>query len=106
MELLIVEDNTKLRAALCVGLESNGEVHVAHGYDNGEDALEFALDSPPDVILMDVQLAGAMNGIDALSRAAPSFRRWCARSSSMPSAKPYATPAATDVAMTPHGGST
>lgn len=65
MELLIVEDNTKLRSALRTGLEEIGGVHVAHGCDSGEDALEFALASPPDVILMDVQLAGAMNGIDA-----------------------------------------
>lgn len=64
MNLLIVEDNEKLRAALKAGLETN-EFHVAHACDNGEAALAYCLESPPNVILMDVQLAGEMNGIQA-----------------------------------------
>jgi len=31
----------------------------------GEDALDLCLAEPPDAVLMDVQLAGEMNGIDA-----------------------------------------
>ncbi len=62
--LLIVEDNEKLRTALRSGLETK-ETHVAHACDSGEDALAYCLESPPNVILMDVQLAGEMNGIQA-----------------------------------------
>ena len=62
---LLVEDNEKLRAALKTGLESTRDVHVVHDCDSGEAALAFCLESPPDVILMDVQLAGALNGIEA-----------------------------------------
>ena len=64
LNLLLVEDNEKLRAALKAGLE--GEVvHVAHDCESGEAALAHCLAGPPDVILMDVQLAGEMNGIQA-----------------------------------------
>ena len=65
IDLLIVEDNHKLRAALKPGLEVAGKVHVCHDCDSGEAALDYCLDAPPDVILMDVQLAGEMNGIEA-----------------------------------------
>lgn len=64
LNLLIVEDNEKLRPALKSGLEATGEVQVVHDTPMGEDALEFCLAEPPDVVLMDVQLAGAMNGIE------------------------------------------
>ena len=62
LNLLLVEDNEKLRSALKAGLESDA-VHVAHDCDSGEAALAHCLAGPPDVILMDVQLAGEMNGI-------------------------------------------
>ncbi len=65
LKLLLVEDNPKLRPALKVGLEATGEVQVAHLCDTGEAALDYCLETPPDVILMDVQLATAMNGIEA-----------------------------------------
>jgi DNA-binding NarL/FixJ family response regulator len=65
LNLLLVEDNTNLRAALKAGLEATGEVRVAHDCDSGEAALTFCLDQQPHAILMDVQLAGAMNGIEA-----------------------------------------
>jgi DNA-binding NarL/FixJ family response regulator len=63
--LLLVEDNEKLRAALKTGLEATREIRVTRDVATGEDALAFALESPPDAILMDVQLAGAMNGIES-----------------------------------------
>jgi DNA-binding NarL/FixJ family response regulator len=65
LSLLLVEDNPKLRPALKSGLEATGALRVAHDCDSGEAALEYCLARPPDVILMDVQLAGAMNGIEA-----------------------------------------
>jgi len=64
LNLLIVEDNPKLRPALKSGLEATGKVRVSHNCDSGEEALDVCLAQPPDVILMDVQLAGEMNGIE------------------------------------------
>jgi DNA-binding NarL/FixJ family response regulator len=65
LNLLLVEDNPKLRPALKAGLEATGAVRVVHACGSGEDALERSLAEPPEAILMDVQLEGAMNGIDA-----------------------------------------
>lgn len=65
LKLLLVEDNEKLRPALGVGLEATGAVRVVGACGNGEEALTLCLAEPPDAVLMDVQLAGAMNGIEA-----------------------------------------
>lgn len=64
INVLVVEDNEKLRPALQAGLEITGAVRVVHGCGSGEEALEYCLVQAPDVILMDVQLAGEMNGIE------------------------------------------
>src|SRR5437763_480127 len=63
LDLLLVEDNEKLRPALSAGLEATGAVHVAHACGSGEAALAYCLAQPPQAILMDVQLDGEMNGI-------------------------------------------
>ena len=63
--LLLVEDNLSLRAAMKSGLEEAGQVVVIAETDRGEDAIGLALDNPPGVILMDVQLAGELNGVQA-----------------------------------------
>jgi DNA-binding NarL/FixJ family response regulator len=65
LKLLLVEDNENLRLAMRSGLDGTGAVCVAHHCESGEAALAFCLSSRPDVILMDVQLAGQMNGIEA-----------------------------------------
>jgi DNA-binding NarL/FixJ family response regulator len=65
LDLLVVEDNERLRPALVAGLKATGAVTVVHACGRGEEALAFCLDTPPRVVLMDVQLAGAMNGIEA-----------------------------------------
>jgi DNA-binding NarL/FixJ family response regulator len=65
ISLMLVEDNQRLLQALKVGLEATGEVKVLYGCQSGEQALSRCLLEPPDVILMDVQLVGQMNGIQA-----------------------------------------
>ncbi len=78
LSLVIVEDNAKLRDALRTGLEATGEVRAAFACESGEAALEYLIDAGeknpasakaaaglPDILLMDVQLAGKMNGIQA-----------------------------------------
>lgn len=66
LRVLLVEDNVRLQEALKVGLEATGEVQVVEAYTGGEAAQDYCLaDNPVDVILMDVALAGEMNGIEA-----------------------------------------
>ena len=65
IHLLLVEDNVSLRAAMKSGLEDTGKVTIVAETDRGEEAIGLALDHPPDVILMDVQLAGVMNGVQS-----------------------------------------
>ena len=65
LNLLLVEDNPKLRPALKMGLQGTGAVRVRYDCDSGEAALAYCLEEAPHVILMDVQLAGKMNGIEA-----------------------------------------
>ena len=77
LEILLVEDNQRLREALKLGLNKTGRVRVLHDCDSGEAALASCLQADRDVnvaptglrhlqaILMDVQLAGEMNGIEA-----------------------------------------
>ncbi len=65
IRLLLVEDNVSLRVAMKSGLEDTGRVMVIGETDRGEHAIGLALDSPLNVILLDVQLAGSLNGVQA-----------------------------------------
>jgi DNA-binding NarL/FixJ family response regulator len=80
LKLLLIEDNTALRQALKSGLEGTGALQVVFDCAAGEAALEYcagaAGDDFPTVGLFDVQLAGALNGIQtavALRREFPRF---------------------------------
>ncbi len=64
LKLLIVEDNERLRTALSEGLNATEMVDVVHGCESGEEAIAYCLENKPDIILMDVQLAGPKNGIE------------------------------------------
>ncbi len=75
LKLLIVEDNSNLRQALKTGFEALGEVEVVGDCESGEEAVEVCLQSEPDAVLMDVQLAGAMNGIEAAVAVRKEFPR-------------------------------
>ncbi len=63
IELMIVEDNDNLRKALIHGMNALDELHVVAAYPSGEEAQISCHHSPPQAILMDVQLAGELNGI-------------------------------------------
>jgi DNA-binding NarL/FixJ family response regulator len=65
IRLLVVEDNERLRPALVAGLAATGVILVAGDCGSGEQALARCLEAPPEALLMDVQLAGAWNGIEA-----------------------------------------
>lgn len=65
IQLMLVEDNQRLRAALKTGFEATGRVQICADTDSGEDALEKVTNLTPDAVLMDVRLAGILNGIQA-----------------------------------------
>ena len=69
LHVLLVEDNPRLRPALKAGLEAIGGVAVIFDCPSGEQVLDYCLETQQDqartTILMDVQLAGVMNGIQA-----------------------------------------
>jgi len=65
LTVYLIEDNDKLRPALKTGLEATGQVRVLAAVRSGEEALALCLQGAPVALLMDVQLAGAMNGIEA-----------------------------------------
>jgi DNA-binding NarL/FixJ family response regulator len=78
--LLIVEDNAALRDALQTGLDATGAVRTVFACDSGEAALDFLIageekGTRPDLLLLDVQLAGKLNGIQTAVAARREFPR-------------------------------
>jgi len=67
LDILIVEDNERLQEGLRLGLDATAEVRVLHAVTSGEAALDYCLNAEETIgcILMDVALAGEMNGIEA-----------------------------------------
>ncbi len=69
LNIILVEDNQRLRLGMKSGLQTGGKVQIVYDCDRGEAALEFCLEAQPEplktAILMDVLLAGDLNGIQA-----------------------------------------
>ena len=65
LAIWLVEDNLSLSKALKIGLEAGGMVRVIGQFTRAEDVLEERPIEPPGAVLMDVALAGALNGIQA-----------------------------------------
>ncbi|MBW8010036.1 MAG: response regulator transcription factor [Chloroflexi bacterium] len=65
LNLLIVEDNDRLRTALKSGLLEVEDIASVEGCPSGEEAVKICINQPPDTIIMDVLLAGELNGIQA-----------------------------------------
>lgn len=75
-KLAIVEDDAELRRTLVEILSDAEGWEIAGAYPNGEAALPAILASPPDLVLMDIQMPG-MSGIDctaAIKSAHPQVR--------------------------------
>jgi CheY-like chemotaxis protein len=64
IRVLVVEDEAIVAADLKMMLRRLGYVPAAV-VATGEEAIEQARELKPDVILMDIQLSGSMNGIEA-----------------------------------------
>jgi len=65
--LLIVEDESVVATNLQQSLTDMG-YHVIDWVPTGEAALELAAQEDPDLVLMDIHLAGALNGIESARR--------------------------------------
>lgn len=65
--VLIVEDEYLTARSLKLDLEDLGATPL-DPVSRGEDAVDVALKANPDLILMDIQLAGGLDGIEAAER--------------------------------------
>lgn len=62
--ILVVEDEVVFALDIGNQLRDLGYVQVGHA-THGEQAVALAAELRPDLVLMDIQLAGAMDGISA-----------------------------------------
>lgn len=67
VRVLIVEDEILLAEQLTKQLEALG-LEVTEKLERGEDALKSITNNPPDIIIMDIHLAGSMDGIETAAR--------------------------------------
>ena len=63
-KILIVEDEVMLSTWLKMQLEDEG-YEVCGNFTTGEEAVEFVKEIKPDIILMDINLVGEIDGIEA-----------------------------------------
>ena len=66
-KIIVAEDDFIVGRAIHASLEAAGH-EVLAVVPTGEEALILALSADPDVVVMDVGLAGKMNGIEAAHR--------------------------------------
>ena len=65
--ILVVEDEALIAATLVLTLSSLG-YYVPEPVSTGEDAIRAVKAWQPDLVLMDIQLIGEMNGIEAAEK--------------------------------------
>lgn len=66
LRILLADDHQILREGIRRGLEAAGETVVGEA-SNGEEAVELALETTPDVILMDLSMP-VLDGVEATRR--------------------------------------
>jgi PAS domain S-box-containing protein len=66
--ILIVEDEPNFALALSKTLENSEQSYSASVVHSGEEALQKVEERPPDLVLMDIQLAGELNGIETAAQ--------------------------------------
>jgi K+-sensing histidine kinase KdpD len=67
MRVLVVEDEVLTAKTLCAGLQRLG-YEIADNVASGEEAVQVASETCPDIVLMDIRLAGEMDGIEAAAQ--------------------------------------
>ena len=76
LRVLIVDDSRIFRAALQTALEGRPEVRVVGSVWSGEKAVEFVRNTPPDLVMLDINMPGrggleTLSDIQALNAARP-----------------------------------
>ncbi len=61
--VLIIEDDPEIRSSFAMIVDSSQKFTVVNSYSNCEDAIKHLHTDKPDIVLMDVELPGGMNGI-------------------------------------------
>ena len=62
-KILIVDDQPEVRELVSVTLSSGG--YIILQTDRGDKAVELAIREKPDLILMDIMMPGAIDGLEA-----------------------------------------
>lgn len=65
LRLLVVEDEALFREMLVMTLEDESGLEIVGQAGDGQTAIELAAERQPDVVLMDIELPGDIDGIDA-----------------------------------------
>ncbi len=71
IQVAIVEDIDDIRKGLAMIINSNEGTECKHTFGNAEKAFEVLNVQPVDVVLVDINLPGEMNGIDLVQRLKP-----------------------------------
>lgn len=61
--VLVIEDDPEIRSSFAMIVNSSQKFTVVNSYSNCEDAIKHLHTDKPDIVLMDVELPGGMNGI-------------------------------------------
>lgn len=64
MKIIVIDDDNLVAISLKTILEATGKIEVAAIGNSGNDAIELWRQNLPDVILMDIRMAG-MTGLEA-----------------------------------------
>jgi len=62
--IVIVEDNHVVREGISMIISEGTEHLVVAAYDNSEEAVVNLSDDKPDIVFMDIELKGELNGIE------------------------------------------
>lgn len=61
--ILIIEDDPEIRSSFTMIVDSSQKFTVVNSYGSCEEAIKHLHTDKPDIVLMDIELPGGMNGI-------------------------------------------
>ena len=56
LRVLVVDDSDVVRRAICKILQAHGDIEIICEASNGRDAIRFAKEHQPDLVLMDISM--------------------------------------------------